>query len=310
MVLVEARHVSVGLAPHALSTDDVAAAACAALDAHGWASAACVGHSYGTFVLSRLVQTHPARVQALALLDPVCLLSTYPQLLRHFLYKPAAVLARWRDRADPARFGSPRGFLWARWRPGKGGRPVSPEGAARRSTLSSPIPATFAAVDSARFLFSRDLIVAASFARRFVWHRENLWTHDLPHPPSTLLVLAGQDDLVPSALILKLIDAAPPGERPRVDMNVDAGHGGFLMDGAWRARVVAGIVAAADAGSARAAAEAGGGGGVAAPVSASSPAKAAAATTTTATLSAAMVKGQRVGGGGGGLIPAAVATAE
>jgi hypothetical protein len=36
-------------------------------------------------------------------------------------------------------------------------------------------------------------------------------------------------------------------------MNVDAGHGGFLMDGAWRARVVAGIMAVAGVGSARAA---------------------------------------------------------
>jgi len=56
------------------------------------------------------------------------------------------------------------------------------------------------AVDSARFLFSRDPVIAAAFCRRFVWHRECLWPQDLP--PAALLVLAARDDLMPSALVL------------------------------------------------------------------------------------------------------------
>ena len=303
LLLVEARHVSVGLAARAISTCDVAASVCAILDAHAWPAAACVGHSYGTFVLSRLAQLQPGRVQALALIDPVCLLTIYPQLLRNFVYKPAAVLARWRSRGDPARFGAPLGAIWKRWRPGKGGRPTSEDGAARRSTLSSGLSAALATIDSARFLFSRDLVVAEAFCRRFVWHRECLWPHELC-PASTLLVLAGQDDLVPSSLVIRLLDRAPPAARPRVDMNVDAGHGGFLTDGAWRARVVAGIVAVAEAGAAKAAAAAAAVTPVVAPasqtLSASSPPK---------TLSLAGVKRGVVGGGGGGLIQASAAGA-
>ena len=55
-------------------------------------------------------------------------------------------------------------------------------------------------VDSFRFLFSRDLTIAHAFCRRFVWHRDCLWPQDLP--PASLLVLAAQDDLVPSNLVL------------------------------------------------------------------------------------------------------------
>jgi len=309
-VLVEARHVSVGLASRAASTDDVAAAVVSILDARAWPRAACVGHSYGTFVLSRLMQAHPHRVEALALIDPVCMLTIYPQLLRNFVYKPAAVLARWRDRADPARFGAPLGAVWKRWRPGKGGRPTSEDGAARRSTLSSGLSAALAAIDSARFLFSRDLVVAESFCRRFVWHRECLWPHEL-EPSTTLLVLAGQDDLVPSALVLRLLDRGPPARRPRVDMNVDAGHGGFLLDGAWRARVVAGIVAVADAGAARSAAAAAGAAAAAPAVPAAASAAPPAHAPTLSppkTLSVAMVKEREAAAaavaGGAGLIPA------
>ena len=55
-------------------------------------------------------------------------------------------------------------------------------------------------MDSFRFLFSRDLTIAHAFCRRFVWHRDCLWPQDLP--PASLLVLAAQDDLVPSNLVL------------------------------------------------------------------------------------------------------------
>ena len=42
-----------------------------------------------------------------------------------------------------------------------------------------------------------------SFCRKFVWHRECLWPEELPEP--CLLVLAAEDDLVPSKLLRQLL---------------------------------------------------------------------------------------------------------
>lgn len=194
VLLLEARHVSVGLAPRAASTDEVAAAARAVLAAHGWASAACVGHSYGTFVLSRLAQTAPDVVQSLVLLDPVCMLTIYPQLLKNFVYKPP-------------------------------------------SAWSAGARAALAAVDSARFLFSRDLTVAEAFCRRFAWHRECLWPQDSPADGRTLLVLAAADDLVPCELVTRVLAASRPDVR--VALHPHAGHGGILLHHSWRRDVLA-----------------------------------------------------------------------
>ena len=44
---------------------------------------------------------------------------------------------------------------------------------------------------------------AQSFCRKFVWHRECLWPEDLPD--ATMLVLAANDDLVPSALVRAML---------------------------------------------------------------------------------------------------------
>ena len=51
-------------------------------------STACfIGHSYGTFCISRIVQLFPEAVHSTALLDPVCMLTCYPQLLFNFIYR-------------------------------------------------------------------------------------------------------------------------------------------------------------------------------------------------------------------------------
>ena len=42
-----------------------------------------------------------------------------------------------------------------------------------------------------------------SFCRKFVWHRECLWPEELPE--ACMLVLAGEDDLVPSALVKDML---------------------------------------------------------------------------------------------------------
>ena len=65
MVLLEARHVSVCLHTYCHSTDAMAAAAAAILARHGWKQAAFMGHSYGTFVLSRIAQLHRPLVQSM-----------------------------------------------------------------------------------------------------------------------------------------------------------------------------------------------------------------------------------------------------
>ena len=65
MLLLEAAHVSVGLTPRAVRAEAVAQAAAAALARHGWAQAAVVAHSYGTFVASHLLRLHRRMVQSL-----------------------------------------------------------------------------------------------------------------------------------------------------------------------------------------------------------------------------------------------------
>ncbi len=87
VVLLEVRAVSVSLTRRPVAADAVAAAAAGVLARHGWPRAAFVGHSYGTFVCSRLAQTRPALVQSLVLIDPVAMLTIYPQLLHNFVYR-------------------------------------------------------------------------------------------------------------------------------------------------------------------------------------------------------------------------------
>ena len=48
-----------------------------------------------------------------------------------------------------------------------------------------------------------DALALQSFCRKFVWHRECLWPEELPE--ACMLVLAGEDDLVPSALVKDML---------------------------------------------------------------------------------------------------------
>jgi len=56
--------------------------------------ACVVGHSYGTFVGSRLVQQHRDRVHTLCLIDPVCFGMFMPHLLHNFIVSDLCSLAR------------------------------------------------------------------------------------------------------------------------------------------------------------------------------------------------------------------------
>ncbi|CAL8466496.1 g6032 [Coccomyxa elongata] len=190
IILLEARHVSVCLSWRAFSTDAMADAAVEVLQRHGFSQAAFVGHSYGTFVLSRIVQQHRHTVQSMVLMDPVCMLTIYPQLLQNFVYKPP------------------------------------------RMNFN-----VIGLVDSLRFVFSRDLLVAESFCRKFVWHRECLWPEELPEP--CLLVLAAEDDLVPSKLLRQLLQSI--NHPCEVMYHPTLGHGGFLLSHKWRRQILSQI---------------------------------------------------------------------
>ena len=65
IVLLEGRHVSVCLSRQAMCSDDMAMAVRDILHNHGWAQAAFIGHSYGTFVLSRIAQIHKPIIQSM-----------------------------------------------------------------------------------------------------------------------------------------------------------------------------------------------------------------------------------------------------
>ena len=269
LLLMEARHVSVGLVPtRAASTCDVASAALEAMRLNRWESAAVVAHSYGTFVAARLLAAKPQAVQSLVLLDPVCALTIYPQLLANFVYKPPVALLG-RGSADSR---SRSGYFW----PKQEEEPLPTTASSSSSSSPSPSPspsrlaaaasaassaaaaarALLTAVDSARFLFSRDLTVGEAFCRRFAWHRECLWPQDLRHSgKSTLFGLAGGDDLVPSALVKRALAVA--NSRAVVSGNEDprAGHGGFLLDRQWQGRLLDGAEVVIEAGAAEERAE-------------------------------------------------------
>ena len=65
MVLVECRHVYMSLCMHAKCPDVVCEAIKEIMQRNHWNTAAFVGHSYGTFVLSRMAQLHRDLVESM-----------------------------------------------------------------------------------------------------------------------------------------------------------------------------------------------------------------------------------------------------
>ncbi|KAK9815867.1 hypothetical protein WJX72_010991 [[Myrmecia] bisecta] len=88
IIVAEFAHVSLRVATRATAVDDIVDSVQALLKAHGVADACILAHSFGCFVASRLCQMHPKVVHSLALLDPVCMMLCFPQLLHSFIYKP------------------------------------------------------------------------------------------------------------------------------------------------------------------------------------------------------------------------------
>jgi hypothetical protein len=150
-------------------------------------------------VAARVAQLFPADVHSLVLLDPVCLMTCFPQLLANFIYRPL--------RLPPA--------------PGAGG------------ALAALVDFGF---DAARLLCARDPAVAATFCRHLHWAELMLWPEDLPRGrrSRTLIALSALDDLVPCALVRRQF----AGSRATVVENAALPHGGFLLDARWMAHLV------------------------------------------------------------------------
>lgn len=73
VVIVEYRHVAMRLCWKIPSCSEVADNVMTILDRVGVAKASFVSHSYGTFVLSRILKTNKKRVQSACFIDPVCI---------------------------------------------------------------------------------------------------------------------------------------------------------------------------------------------------------------------------------------------
>lgn len=94
IIVIEFVHVSMRLAAQTTTMDNIATSiAVGVLHKHDFKTTCVVAHSFGSFIASRLTQTYPQVVHSLALLDPVCLMTCYPQLLYTFIYKPFELAA-------------------------------------------------------------------------------------------------------------------------------------------------------------------------------------------------------------------------
>ncbi|PNH03592.1 hypothetical protein TSOC_010335 [Tetrabaena socialis] len=97
----ELKHVSqrwTAAAPPSMAqlADDVVTA----LRAHGYPRAALLAHSFGTAVAAVLLRRHPAAVQHVTMLDPVCFQMYAPRLLRNFIYRRIGAATRAAAAAD------------------------------------------------------------------------------------------------------------------------------------------------------------------------------------------------------------------
>lgn len=87
IIVLDIRSVTMRLCQRAMPFDHVATAAVDIVKSLGHEEACFVGHSYGTFVMSRIYKLFPQVVHSLVLTEPVAMLPVMPALLRNFLYR-------------------------------------------------------------------------------------------------------------------------------------------------------------------------------------------------------------------------------
>eukprot|EP01026_Neomeris_dumetosa_P079532 TRINITY_DN8702_c0_g1_i12.p1 TRINITY_DN8702_c0_g1~~TRINITY_DN8702_c0_g1_i12.p1 ORF type:complete len:281 (+),score=12.24 TRINITY_DN8702_c0_g1_i12:194-1036(+) len=80
------RNVSMRWGPTPKRMSDITANIVRYINQEGYDNVHLVGHSYGTIVASYMVQNYKKVVNAVCLLDPVCMLMCYPTLVQNFLY--------------------------------------------------------------------------------------------------------------------------------------------------------------------------------------------------------------------------------
>lgn len=87
LLVIDVPCVSLRLGFEASGFEEVADVIAAAAHARGWSKISVFSHSYGTFVTSVLLKRHTSLVAGVCMVDPVCLLVCYPQLVRSFIYQ-------------------------------------------------------------------------------------------------------------------------------------------------------------------------------------------------------------------------------
>lgn len=70
-----------------LEFDHVARSIALCCDELGWSKVGVMAHSYGSMVTSRIIKMYPGLVDAMCIMDPVALMTSYPQLVCNFVYK-------------------------------------------------------------------------------------------------------------------------------------------------------------------------------------------------------------------------------
>ncbi|KAF8073253.1 NIFU1 [Scenedesmus sp. PABB004] len=82
---------------------------------------------------------------------------------------------------------------------------------------------------------SRDVHIAATFARRFYWTDLNCWPDELP-PGLSTVILSGNDDLCPAEEVERMLGLAG---NTKVIINPHLFHGAFLLDAQSKAGLMA-----------------------------------------------------------------------
>jgi pimeloyl-ACP methyl ester carboxylesterase len=90
VIAVEFKHLAMRWTRRVPTVDEVADSLVALLAALGVERCDAVGHSFGTFYLSRLLRTRPDLVRTASLLDPVCCCMWTGDLISNFVYRPHA----------------------------------------------------------------------------------------------------------------------------------------------------------------------------------------------------------------------------
>jgi len=233
-IVVEMRHVSMrfSLDHRSVSLETLANDIADQMQATGYQRGFFLSHSYGTFVVSKLLQLRPEAVDRVCLIDPVCCMTCYPKLTHNFVYRTCT--------SSHGRSHAPTLSLALR--------------SLARSLVRSPgsyqgnpLASRKRFMDFVQLLFSRDLTIADTFCRHLNGMDVNVFAHDFPTSTTTtrkhLLVLSGQDPLVPAALVAKQFKGV---DHVDVLYNDKHSHGDFLFDGKYLAYLVVEICSRLD----------------------------------------------------------------